>query len=61
MEGQTIPGPVEDRQDGPHAHQARYYEKGCCLYVPDLGLDCVVQYDVSVEDETLTEKFGTEK
>jgi 6-phosphogluconolactonase len=67
---QVLPGPVEDRQEGPHAHQARLMEERpvtassseCAdevplpwLYVPDLGLDKVVQYRVDMSNGTLTE------
>ena len=70
---QVLPGPVEDRQEGPHAHQARLMEKRPSantgssdkgaddkvslpwLYVPDLGLDKVVQYSVDMSNGMLTE------
>lgn len=57
----TLPGPVEDRQEAPHAHQARYLERGSWLYVPDLGLDVVVQYKVDVSTGRLEEigRFDT--
>ena len=67
---QVLPGPVKERQEGPHAHQARIMEDRPTgktlssdeekiplpwLYVPDLGLDKVVQYHVEMTDGSLTE------
>jgi 2-keto-4-pentenoate hydratase/2-oxohepta-3-ene-1,7-dioic acid hydratase in catechol pathway/6-phosphogluconolactonase (cycloisomerase 2 family) len=56
-----LPGPVDDRQDGPHAHQTRYHENGNWLYVPDLGLDQIIQYNVNTANGTLSEigRFDT--
>ena len=69
---QSLPGPVQDRQEGPHAHQARLMEERPgpsggsghsnvggeplpWLYVPDLGLDKVVQYTVDMCNGRLVE------
>lgn len=40
------PGPVEDRQDGPHAHQVTFLDASTVL-VCDLGLDAVIGYALS--------------
>jgi 6-phosphogluconolactonase len=45
------PGPVADRQDGPHAHQVVFVVGG--LLVCDLGLDAVIGY--RLEDGRLNE------
>ena len=58
LPNQTLPGLIEDRQDGPHAHQSRFYQNSTgqnYLYVPDLGLDCVIMYSVNLNTGTLKE------
>lgn len=49
-----VPGPVEDRQDGPHAHEVVFGPDGTVL-VCDLGLDVVIGYALDVQDGRLTE------
>ena len=59
----TQPGPVADRQEGPHAHQARLMEpddtaagqRPTWLYAPDLGTDRIVQYVVDMSCGSLEE------
>lgn len=44
-EGHTFPGPVPSRQEQAHAHQCRFHPTAInSLYVPDLGMDQIVQY-----------------
>ena len=40
-------GPVEDRQDGPHAHCVRFDNDGKWLYHVDLGTDEILAYKAS--------------
>ncbi len=47
-------GPVEDRQDGAHAHQVVFGPAGR-LFVCDLGLDAVVAYELDRQSGRLTE------
>jgi 6-phosphogluconolactonase len=43
-----------ERQKGPHAHQIVFSADDRLLYVPDLGLDQILIYDVAIEDGKLT-------
>ncbi|MFL6449715.1 MAG: lactonase family protein [Bryobacteraceae bacterium] len=43
-----------ERQQGPHAHQTVFSADDQFLYVPDLGLDQVLIYDVATKDGKLT-------
>ncbi len=43
-----------DRQKSPHAHQVVFSGNDRFLYVPDLGVDQILIYDVSIEDGKLT-------
>ena len=54
VQHQGDPGPVADRQDGPHAHQVVFLDD-VRLLVCDLGLDVVVAYALNTEEGTLTE------
>jgi 6-phosphogluconolactonase len=47
-------GPVESRQEGPHAHQVMMDPKGKYLLVPDLGTDKVMNYAFDHETGLLT-------
>jgi 6-phosphogluconolactonase (cycloisomerase 2 family) len=53
--GNTGSGPVADRQEGPHAHQATFGPDGT-LYVTDLGTDEIRRY--SVGDEIQPDQRG---
>ncbi len=44
----------KERQTGPHAHQVVFSADDRFLYVPDLGLDQILIYDVVVEGGKLT-------
>lgn len=46
-------GPNPDRQEGPHPHAAVCGPNGTFLYVPDLGADEVVIYEIDLEAGTL--------
>ncbi|MGL6226866.1 MAG: lactonase family protein [Thermoguttaceae bacterium] len=46
-------GPKKDRQEGPHAHGV-YVDAQQRVYVPDLGIDQVVLYDLDLKTGTLT-------
>lgn len=39
-------GPVQDRQDGPHAHDVVLSPDNKMAYVPDLGLDQIRMFDI---------------
>jgi 6-phosphogluconolactonase len=43
-----------ERQTGPHAHQVVFSSDDRLMYVPDLGTDQVLIYDVAIEDGKLT-------
>jgi len=43
-----------ERQAGPHAHQVVFSSNDRLLYVPDLGLDQILIYDVAIDDGKLT-------
>lgn len=43
----TGSGPVADRQEGPHAHQARFDPTGEYLLVNDLGTDTITTYGLA--------------
>ncbi len=45
-------GPNKARQEGPHAHGA--YFDGKTVYVPDLGTDKVMLYDIDLKTSTLS-------
>jgi 6-phosphogluconolactonase len=47
-------GPVESRQEGPHAHQVMMDPAGKFLLVPDLGTDKVMNYAFDSETGQLT-------
>lgn len=49
------PGPVKDRQDKPHPHQAIVDPSGRFLVVPDLGADLVRYYSFEKGVDKLTE------
>jgi len=42
-----------DRQKSPHAHQVVFSADDRFLYVPDLGIDQILIYDVTIEDGKL--------
>lgn len=42
-------GPVEGRQEGPHAHYSQFSGDGRFLYAVDLGTDEILAYSVSAE------------
>lgn len=50
----SSPGPVTDRQDGPHPHSAVTDPTGAFLLIPDLGADLIRILAIS-ESGTLTE------
>ena len=43
-----------ERQTSPHAHQVVFSADDRFLYVPDLGIDQILIYDVAIEDGKLT-------
>jgi len=47
-------GPVVERQEGPHAHQAMMDPEGKFLLVPDLGTDKVMNYILNYETGVLS-------
>ena len=47
-------GPVESRQEGPHAHQVNMDPSGKFLLVPDLGTDKVMNYLFDSKSGSLT-------
>ncbi|KAI1431888.1 putative isomerase YbhE [Xylaria sp. CBS 124048] len=49
------PGPVRDRQEAPHPHQALLDPTGAFMLVPDLGADLIRVYRVDEDDLTLTD------
>lgn len=54
VQHEGIPGPVPDRQDGPHAHQVVFAARDVVL-VCDLGLDLVITYRLDLAGGRLTE------
>lgn len=49
------PGPIPDRQDAPHPHEALLDPTGQFLLVPDLGSDLIRLYSVDEGELTFTE------
>jgi 6-phosphogluconolactonase (cycloisomerase 2 family) len=50
------PGPVPDRQDSPHPHEAILDPTGQYILVPDLGADLIRVYAINPDTQSLTEK-----
>lgn len=49
------PGPIPDRQDAPHPHEALLDPTGQFLLVPDLGSDLIRLYSIDEGELTFTE------
>ncbi|MFD0589877.1 lactonase family protein [Paenibacillus sp. GCM10027627] len=56
MQHESEPGPVEDRQQKPHAHFVASWPGTPFVYAADLGMDAVVVYEHSEESQTLVKK-----
>ena len=52
----AAPGPVPNRQDAPHPHEAILDPTGAYLLVPDLGADLVRVYSVDVATKLLVSR-----
>jgi len=47
-------GVVKGRQDAPHPHYCGFSPDGSFALVPDLGMDCIMVYRVSLQDPSIT-------
>lgn len=54
------PGPVPDRQDAPHPHEAVLDPTGQYILVPDLGADLIRVYAIDPETNSLSAKSPLE-
>ena len=54
LKNEGPPGPVKDRQEGPHAHFIEASARNRFAYVADLGLDRILIYQFDAEKGVLT-------